>query len=69
VCHANQVIYYDRGITVGDLREQLKVFPDDAELSFSGVRFYRLKDRGNSVVQLEFQEQVYRENRPTTGQV
>jgi hypothetical protein len=49
------------GITVGDLRRQLEGYPDDAELFFGGLRFYRLKSRGEKLVQLEFQEQVYRE--------
>ena len=49
------------GITVGELREQLKLFAGDAELYFGGLRFNRLKSRGEKLVQLEFHEQVYRD--------
>lgn len=49
------------GITVGELIRQLAVFPESADLSFSGLRFYRLKSRAPDVVQLEFVEQVYRD--------
>jgi hypothetical protein len=49
------------GITVGELRRQLEIYPADAELFFGGLRFYRLKSRGDKLVQLEFSEQVYRD--------
>jgi hypothetical protein len=49
------------GITVGDLRRKLAAFPDDAELFFGGLTFYRLKSRGDLLVQLEFNESVYRD--------
>ncbi len=48
------------GITVGELRRELEVFPDDAELYFGGLTFYRLKTRGPKLVALEFNQQVYR---------
>jgi len=48
------------GITVADLRRQLDAFPGDAELFFGGLRFYRLKNRAEKLVQMEFDEQVYR---------
>jgi len=47
-------------ITVADLRRQLSAFPDDAELFFGGLTFYRLKTRGPKLVQVEFNENVYR---------
>ncbi len=34
------------GITVGELRRKLASFPDDADLFFGGLRFSRLKSRG-----------------------
>jgi hypothetical protein len=49
------------GITVRELVKQLRAFPADAELFFGGLRFNRLKSRGDLLVQLEFQEQIYRE--------
>lgn len=39
------------GITVGELRRQLETYPSDAELFFGGLRFSRLKSRGERVVQ------------------
>lgn len=50
-----------RTITVGILREHLAIYPDDYELDFSGLEFYRLKQRGPELVQVEFSEQVYRD--------
>ena len=47
-------------ITVGDLKQYLRVFDDDCEVSFSGLTFYRLKGRGDKLVQIEFGQQVYR---------
>ncbi len=47
-------------ITVGDLVEQLSIFDSKAELDFSGLDFYRLKLRGEGLVQIEFNQSVYR---------
>ncbi len=47
------------GITVGDLIEQLKVFNKNDELYMGSLTYYRLKKRGDNVVQLEFNETVY----------
>ena len=49
-------------ITVGDLKRQLSLFDDDIEISFSGLTFYRLKMRGSKLVQIEFGQQVYRDD-------
>lgn len=46
-------------ITVKELREQLKAYPDDSELYFGGLDFYRLKDR-EAHVQVEFNQSVYK---------
>ena len=54
-------------ITVGDLKRMLGAYPDDAELSFSGLDFYRLKQRGEGLVQVEFNQLVYKES--DTGKV
>jgi hypothetical protein len=50
------------GITVGDMKRQLEVFNDDDELSFCGLDFYRLKRRGEGLVQVEFDQQVYKDS-------
>lgn len=47
-------------ITVGELKEHLAIYPDDYTIDFSGLEFYRLKQRGDTHVQLEFNQQVYR---------
>lgn len=47
-------------ITVGALRNALKDFPDDCEIMFSGLTYFRLKLRGENLVQMEFDEPVYR---------
>lgn len=49
-------------LTVGDLVEQLKNFPKDTEISFSGLDFYRLKMRGPKLLQFEFDQSVYRDS-------
>jgi len=46
------------GITVKELRDQLKLYDDNLELFFGGLDFYRLKDRGGCV-QVEFDQTVY----------
>tara|TARA_R110002072_G_scaffold85630_1_gene193815 strand:+ start:76 stop:234 length:159 start_codon:yes stop_codon:yes gene_type:complete len=42
-------------------------FDDGDELSFSGLDFYRLKRRGDDLVQVEFNQQVYKDS--ATGKV
>ncbi len=46
-------------MTVGEFRKELAAFKDDDELSFCGLDFYRLKRRGEDLVQVEFDQQVY----------
>jgi hypothetical protein len=44
-------------ITVGDLKRQLASFPDDMELTFQGgLTLYRLKQRAENSVNVEFNE-------------
>lgn len=52
-----------RLITVGELKERLAVFPDDFQVFFGceDLSFYRLKLRGERLVQLEFDQSVYRD--------
>lgn len=47
-------------ITVGELKEHLAIYPDNYTIDFSGLEFYRLKQRGDTHVQLEFNQSVYR---------
>jgi hypothetical protein len=49
--------------TVGVFKELLKGWPDDYVLTFSGVLdFYRLKSRGPKLVEVEFNQTVYRDS-------
>jgi hypothetical protein len=50
-----------RTILAKDFRRALEQVPDDAQLSFSGLTFYRIKRRGPDVFQVEFNEAVYRD--------
>ena len=54
-------------ITVGILKDLLNGYSDDMELDFSGLDFYRLKQRSPTLVQVEFNQQVYRDKE--TGRV
>lgn len=45
-------------ITVKELIEQLKKEDQNLEVSFGGLEFYRLKDRGGCL-QIEFNQTVY----------
>ncbi|HHR5901444.1 TPA: hypothetical protein ACS7XC_002361 [Providencia alcalifaciens] len=47
-------------ITVGMLLDQLQNYPRDTLLSFSGLDFCRLKWRDENLVQIEFNQLVYR---------
>lgn len=52
-----------RLITVGELKERLAAFSDDCLISFGhdDLAFYRLKMRGEKLVQVEFDQSVYRD--------
>ena len=47
-------------ITVGDLIDQLSIHNRSIELDFSGLDYYRLKQRSDTVMQVEFEQSVYR---------
>lgn len=49
-------------MTVGELLDQLQRYPRDTLLSFSGLDFYRLKWRAENLVQVEFNQAVYRDS-------
>ena len=46
-------------ITLGEFRQHLEAYPDDYEIYFSGLDFYRIKQRGEKLIQVEFNQQVY----------
>jgi hypothetical protein len=45
-------------ITVGDLRRMLEPYPDETEIHFEELTFYRVKKRGDNLVQIEFSEAI-----------
>ena len=51
-------------MTMGELQDQLAKYPRDYEIFFSahpGLKFYRLKQRGEKSVQMEFAGNVYKD--------
>lgn len=46
-------------ITVGELIEQLKIYPAELKVWFGGLEFYRLRGAGEKTVQVEFVQNVY----------
>lgn len=54
-------------ITIEELRRRLAVFPDHYTIDFCGLAFYRIKQRGDEHVQMEFSQPVYLDK--ATGRV
>ena len=48
-------------LTVVELIEMLKMHDPASEVTFGGLDFYRVKRRGEDVVQIEFNQTVYRD--------
>lgn len=46
--------------TVGDLKRDLVIYPDDMELYFEGFVYYRTKQRGDKLLQIELNEKIYK---------
>lgn len=46
-------------ITIGELKELLAGYPDHYTIDFCGLDFSRLKLRGETHVQMEFNQPVY----------
>lgn len=42
--------------TVGDLKRDLALYPDNMELYFEGFTYYRTKMRGENILQIELNE-------------
>ena len=49
----------DSGVTVGDLKRYLEGWPEDMIVHMGGLTFYRFKQRGEKLLQLEFNQSVY----------
>ncbi|CAH0190236.1 hypothetical protein SRABI106_01298 [Rahnella aquatilis] len=47
-------------IDLGTLLRQLEGLPLDTRIYFGGLDFYRVKPRGSNLVQIEFNQSVYR---------
>lgn len=47
-------------ISVAELRQELSHYPDHFRVSFSGLDFYRVKQRGPETIQIEFNQAVHR---------
>lgn len=50
-------------ITVGQLIEQLQGYPKEMLVDFSTLDFYRLKQRSPNMLQVEFDQSVYRDEK------
>lgn len=59
----------ERMITVEELREHLTGFPGKMEVDFSGLDFYRVKQRGDNLLQIEFNQQVWRDTQSGRVQI
>ena len=46
-------------IPISQLLQELSGLPADCEISFSGLTFYRVKQRGEKLAQIEFAQQVF----------
>ena len=46
-------------ITVGELKRDLSLYADDYIITFGGLDFYRVKQRGDKLLQIEFNQNVY----------
>jgi len=53
----------DLRITIGEFKKLLSVHNDSDLLDFCGLDFYRLKRRADKVVQVEFNQSVYRNDK------
>lgn len=47
------------GLTVGDLKRELEMWPDNMPITMGGLTFYRFKKRGENRLQMEFNQTVY----------
>jgi hypothetical protein len=48
--------------TVGDLKKDLEIYPDDMELYIEGFEYYRTKKRSDNLLQIELTEKDSQDN-------
>ena len=46
-------------ITVGELKRDLSLYADDCIITFGGLDFYRVKQRGDKLLQIEFNQNLH----------
>ncbi|MDC9591854.1 hypothetical protein PSI23_21900 [Xenorhabdus sp. XENO-10] len=56
----NKEIIYSHTIDLGTLLRQLSEYPADTRVSFSGLDFSRVNRTGEDIIQIEFDQSVYR---------
>ncbi|WP_110684977.1 hypothetical protein [Salinicola aestuarinus] len=52
-------------ITVGEFKRLLDEYDDSLELSFSGLEYHRLFEKGDKNLEVEFEEKIFKDK---TGQ-
>jgi hypothetical protein len=52
------IIMKEHRMKLGELRERLKLYPDECEVTFGSgnLQFYRVKPRGENLIQIEFSQ-------------
>ncbi|WFF41480.1 hypothetical protein EVC62_08165 [Salinicola endophyticus] len=53
-------------ITVGEFKRLLDAYDDSLELSFSGLEYHRLKQKGDAHLEVEFEEKVFKDKQGHT---
>ncbi|WP_251976102.1 hypothetical protein [Salinicola avicenniae] len=48
-------------ITVGEFKQLLETYDDQLELSFSGLEYHRLRQKGDKHLEVEFEEKVFKD--------
>lgn len=48
-------------ISVGEFKRLLDDYDDDLELSFSGLEYHRLKQKGDKHLEVEFEEKIFKD--------
>lgn len=47
-------------VELGDLLRQLEGYPPETRVYFGGLDFYRINKQGENLIQIEFNQSVYR---------
>ncbi|MDH4571760.1 hypothetical protein [Salinicola acroporae] len=48
-------------INVGEFKRLLDEYDDQLELSFSGLEYHRLRQKGDKHLEVEFEEKIFRD--------